>query len=567
MLRELHIKNFSIIDDATIEFGSGLNVLTGETGAGKSVIIHALSLALGERAGGDFIRSGEKEAVVEAFFDIAPESLSPPALRFLRDNAVDFEDGLILRRVITAQGRSRAYVNGSMVNLQTLSDISRNIIDVHGQYEHQSLLSPESQLDLLDAYGGHAALREEVGGIFEKLCTLKQRTAELRREDRDRARRLDILRFQIDEIEAAGLTPGEDEQLSEELKILDSAGRLAELANEAYEAVYSSDSSCITTLSKVVKALGEIASIDARAGEALKSVEEALPLLEETGYFLRDYRDSLDFDPQRLGQVHERLELIKKLAGKYGDGIDEILRYKENAVTELEDLRHTGERLETYRAELERLKCSLTEKARLLSEKRKESAGKIEREVVARLSELSMPGTEFSVRMTHEKGEDTTDGLRASRTGIDNIEFLISPNIGEEPRPLSKTASGGELSRVMLALKVILAKEDKISVLVFDEIDAGIGGMTAETVGRKLKGLASYHQVICITHLPQIAAFADRHLRIQKRVSGDRTTVEISTVEKEERTEEVARMLSGGISEVSIRHAREILKKARRSLN
>ncbi|NOZ70276.1 MAG: DNA repair protein RecN [Deferribacteres bacterium] len=567
MLRELHIRNFSIIDDATIEFGEGFNVLTGETGAGKSIIIHALSLALGERATGDFIRSGEKEAVVEAFFDTAPESLSPPALQFLRDNAIDFEDGLILRRVITAQGRSRAYINGSMVNLQTLSDISRNIIDVHGQYEHQSLLSPESQLELLDAYGGHAALREETGAVFEKLCTLKQRIADLLREDRDRARRLDILRFQIDEIEAAGLSPGEDEELSGELKILDSAGRLAELANEAYEAVYSSDFSCITTLSKVLNALREIAAIDARANEALKAVEDALPLLEETGYFLRDYRESLDFDPQRLGQVQERLELIKKLAGKYGDSIEEILRYKENAVAELEGLEHAGETLETYRAELEQLKQGLTEKARLLSEKRKKSAAKIEKEVVARLSELSMPDTEFSVRITHEKGEDTTDGFRASRTGIDNIEFLISPNIGEEPRPLSKTASGGELSRVMLALKAILAKGDKVPVLVFDEIDAGIGGMTAETVGRKLKGLSSYHQVICITHLPQIAAFADRHLKIQKRVRGDRTRVEISTVEKDERTEEVARMLSGGISDVSIRHAEEILKKARSSLN
>ncbi len=567
MLRELHIRNFSIIDDAGIEFGEGFNVLTGETGAGKSIIIHALSLALGERAGGDFIRSGEKEAVVEAFFDIAPESLSPPALQFLRDNAVDFEDGLILRRIITARGRSRAYVNGSMVNLQTLSDISRNIIDVHGQYEHQSLLSPESQLDLLDAYGGHAALREEISGIFEKLRTLKQRTADLLREDRDRARRLDMLRFQAGEIEAAGLTPGEDEELSEELKILDSAGRLAELANEAYEAVYSSDASCITTLSKVLNALREISAIDGRANEALKSVEEALPLLEETGYFLRDYRESLDFDPQRLGQVQERLELIRKLAGKYGDTIEDILRYKENALVEIEGLEHAGERLENYRAGMEQLKRVLTEKARLLSEKRKKSAAKIEKEVVARLAELSMPDTEFSVRITHEKGEDTTDGLMASRTGIDNIEFLISPNIGEEPRPLSKTASGGELSRIMLALKSILAKGDRVSVLVFDEIDAGIGGMTAETVGRKLKGLSSYHQVICITHLPQIAAFADRHLKIRKMVRGDRTTVAIGTIEKDERTEEVARMLSGGISDVSIRHAEEILKKARGSLN
>lgn len=563
MLRVLYIKNFSIIDDANIEFAEGFNVLTGETGAGKSIIIDALCLALGERATAEAIRSGEKEAVVAAFFDISPRLLNPATHQFLTDYGINIDEGLILKRIVSAQGKSRAFVNGSMVNVQTLSDISKSIIDVHGQYEHQSLLSSDNQLDLLDAFGGLLYERQEVKNVYESVSALRRQIEELIQQEKERAQRLDLLKYQINEIETAQLNPGEEEELSGEVKFLGSAGRLAGLANEAYDSLYSSDSACIAELSRILNSLRDIAAIDPRADDAVKSVKDALPLLEEAGYFLRDYKEKLDNDPQRLEQIQERLELIKGLKRKYGGSIQEILDYKDKAVIELEALQHSEERLETLKKELEELKKSLTEKAGTLSKKRKTSAKKIEAEVVSHLSELSMPDTRFSIHITQEKGDDTTDGLKATQKGIDGIEFLISPNVGEDLKPLAKIASGGELSRIMLALKSIMAKGDNIPVLIFDEIDAGVGGKTAENVGRKLKNLSASHQVICITHLPQIASYADRHLKIEKKVKKDRTVVEIAAVEKDERTAEVARMLGGEISEVSLKHAKEMLKKGK----
>lgn len=561
MLRELRIKNLALIEDASANFNKGLNVLTGETGAGKSVIVEALCLALGERASNELIRSGEKEAVVEAFFDIPPKFLSYSSLKLLQDIGIDIDEGIILKRIISAPGKSRAYINDSMINIQTLAKISRDIIDVYGQYEHQSLIHPDNQLELLDAYGGLFSERQEFAVIYEKQARLKQQIAELITKEKDRAQRLDILRFQINEIKAADLKIGEEEGLAEEIKILSSAGRLAELSNQAYDFLSSSEAACITNLSKVLGSLKEISGIDARAGDAVKSVEDALPLLEETAYFLRDYKEELDFNPERLEEMQERLELIKGLKRKYGSSVAEILDYKEKAEGELDEIQQSDERLETLKAELEKLKNVLTEKAKLLSEKRNASARKIEQKVVSELAELSMPGTKFSISVTQEEGDDTIDGFRAGLKGIDRVEYFISPNVGEELKPLSKIASGGELSRIMLALKGILAKGDSIPVLIFDEIDAGIGGKTAETVGRKLKSLSSGHQVICITHLPQIASCADTHLKVEKKTKNKRTIIEIKKMEKDDRIMEIARMLSGGKSEVSIKHARELLGK------
>jgi len=560
MLRELHIKNLAIIDDASANFEKGLNVLTGETGAGKSIIIDALCLALGERASTEVIRSGEKEAVVEAFFDIPPKLLNSSSRRFLQDLGINIENGIILKRILSAQGKNRAYINDSMVNVQTLSEISKGIIDVHGQYEYQSLLSPDNQLDMLDAYGGLLIERQEFTAIYETQTSLKQQIAELMQKEKERAQRLDILGFQVNEIETADLKIGEEEELSEEVKILSSASLLTELANQAYESLYSSDSACLTNLSKILNSLKEISNIDVRAADAVKSAEEAIPLLEETAYFLRDYKDSLNFNPERLEEIQTRLELIKGLKKKYGGNIQEVLDYREKGLRELDELQHSEEKLETLNAELKKLKNILTEKAQHLSKQRKAVAKKIEQQVISELSSLSMPDTRFSIQITQEAGDETADDFKANSKGIDKIEYLISPNIGEELKPLSKIASGGELSRVMLALKGILAKGDKIPVLIFDEIDAGIGGRAAETVGQKLKSLSASHQIICITHLPQIASYADTHLKIEKKIKAKRTTVEVRKIEKDERTVEIARMLSGDSSEVSIKHAKEMLK-------
>lgn len=564
MLRELHIRNLAIIDDASVEFGKGFNVLTGETGAGKSIIINALALALGERAAGDLIRSGEKEAVVEALFDTPPKLSDQSVYESLRDTGIEIEDGIIMKRLVSSQGRSRAYINGSMVNIQTLSDVSKSFIDVHGQYEHQSLLSHEVQLDMLDEYGGLLPDREEVKSVYDKLNNLKRRITELLIREKERAQRLDMLKFQVNEINAADLNEGDEERLTDELKVLSNAVRLTELANHSYESLYSSESSCISNLSQILGSLKAISGIDPKADDSVKSLKESIPLLEEVAYFLRDYKDSLYFSPERLDVVQERLELIKGFKRKYGDSIRAILDFKDRAEKEFNELERSEEMLGSLKDELAGLKEALTEKASRLSTKRGQVARKIEPLIEAELSKLSMPDTRFSINFSRETGDDTTEGFRASQNGIDRIEFLISPNIGEELKPLSKIASGGELSRIMLALKGTLSKGDRIPVLVFDEIDAGIGGIAAEAVGQRLKKLSLTHQVICITHLPQIASYADRHLKIEKRVEGKRTVVEIREIEKEKRTEEISRMLSGDTSDASMKHAREMLKSKSR---
>ena len=570
MLRELRIRNFAIIDDVVLKFDKGLNVLTGETGAGKSIIIDALCLSLGGRASSDLIRSGEKEVVVEAFFEIPPKQLNPSTFSFLQDMGIEVDEGIIMKRIISAQGKSRAYINDSMVNVQTLSDVSRGLIDIHGQYEHQSLLSSESQLEMLDVYGGLMPERQEVSAVYESQTSLRQQISELMEKEKGRAQRLDTLGYQIREIEAADLKTGEEEELVKESVVLGNAARLAELANQAYESLYASEKACLTNLAGILNSLKEISSIDVRALDALKTAEGAFPLLEETSYFLRDYRESLNFNPERLDEIQERLELIKGLKRKHGDNIQAILDYKESAVNEFNDLGDSGEKLEAFRDRLEEIRKIFTEKAHALSKKRQAVTKKIEQQVVSTLSKLSMPDIRFSIHMTREKGDDTTDlptgqagGFKANARGIDKVEYLISPNVGEELKPLSKIASGGELSRVMLALKETLAKCDRIPTLIFDEIDAGIGGRAADAVGQKLKGLSSNHQTICITHLPQIASYADTHLKIEKKVLGKRTTVVIDRVEKDERALEIARMLSGDGSEVSIRHAKEMLKKVK----
>ncbi|MDO8281597.1 MAG: DNA repair protein RecN [Thermodesulfovibrionia bacterium] len=560
MLRELRIKNLAIIEDAAAEFGPGLNVLTGETGAGKSIIISALSLALGERATSTIIRSGEKEGTVQAFFDIKPGAFNKSVETFLRDSGVEADEGIILTRNISSTGKSKAYINDSMINLQTLSDASSALIDIHGQFEHQSLLAAEKQLELLDLHGGLHKERQEVSDLYERMSGLRQKISALTQKDKERLQRIDMLQFQIKEIESAGVKVGEEEELEEETKILSSAVRLAELANRAYDSLYSLDSASITNLSSVINDLKEISVIDSRAAEALKSAEEAMPLLEEASYFLRDYKDGINFDPARLEEVQERLELIKRLKKKYGETLQDVIDKRESALIELEELQHSEEMLDSLKKELDDSRNRLTEKAHELSKKRKSVAKKLEPKIIEELSKLSMPDTQFSISIAQQQGDDTADGFKVTSMGIDDIEFLISPNVGETLKPLSKIASGGELSRVMLALKGIMSDGDNIPVLVFDEIDAGIGGKAAETVGKRLKDLSSMHQVICITHLPQIASYADIHLKIEKKTEKGKTRVRINRVEKDARVEEIARMLSGEISDVSLKHAKEMLK-------
>lgn len=544
MLRELWIKNLAIIDDLKLRFESGLNVLTGETGAGKSIIVDSLSLALGSRAQSDLVRSGEKEAVVHAFFELEN-------VKGLPDLGIDLSEGIILRRVISSTGKSRAYINDTMVSLQSLAEVGRILVDIHGQHEHQSLLSVNNHIKFVDLFGRLQNEMERVESLYKEVQRLKQVESDLRQRVKERAQRIDLLRFQINEIEVASLKSNEKEELKEEKNLLSNMNKLKELVETSYSSIYGDEGSCIEKLASVITKVKEMATIDKSFFEILHMLEEALPLIEDASFALRTYKDKINLDPQRLAEVEERLDLIKKLEMKYGEGIDNIFKYKDEAEKELKNLEIIDERLDNIETELKEKERLLLHYAKILSEERKKVANDLEKSVKDELKELAFNNAEFIVDIKEEN---------ISSAGIDKVEFLFTANLGEPPKPLAKIASGGELSRVMLALKTILADFDSIPVLIFDEVDAGIGGRTAKIVGEKLKKISRGHQVICTTHLPQIASRGDYHLKIEKEQKNGRVTVEVRELYGKERVNEIARMLSGKITDVSLKHAKELLE-------
>ncbi len=546
MLRELGIKNLAIIDDLRVRFESGFNVLTGETGAGKSIIVDSLGLALGSRAQSDLIRSGEKEAVVQAYFEIEGVIEFP-------DIGIDVSDGLILRRSISATGKSRAYINDTMVSLQSLAEAGKSLVDIHGQHEHQRLMSVDRHRFLLDSYGKLEDDRKKAGFLYNEVQVLKKEETNLRQKVKERAHRLDLLRFQINEIDAAFLKPGEKNVLTEERTILSNMSRLNELTETAYSMIYGSEGSCIERLSSVIAKVREMSSVDHSVSDMLNMLESTLPPIEDAAISLRGYKDRYDLEPERLAEVEERLELIKKLEKKYGEGVETVISYRDEAEKELKGIELTDERLDSIEAELKKKEDMLLSASLSLSEKRKKVANKMEALVKNELKELAFSNAEFLIDIRQEA---------LSPHGLDKVEFLFSANPGEPPRPLAKIASGGELSRVMLALKTILADFDSIPVLIFDEVDAGIGGKTAENVGKKLKMISTKHQVLCTTHLPQIASKGDSHLKIEKRQKNERVYVEVRELKGRERLDEIARMLSGKITDVSLKHAKELIESA-----
>jgi len=546
MLKELRIKNLAVIDDLKVRFDKGFNVLTGETGAGKSIIVDSLGLALGSKIQSDFIRSGEKEAVVQAYFE-------PEGIKSLPDIGVEMTEVLILRRSIFASGKSRAYVNDTMVSTQSLAEIGRALVDIHGQHEHQSLLSVDKHRVFLDLFG---RLQEEQAGVerlYREVEALKKEVAGLQERMKERAHRLDLLKFQIHEIDSAALRVGEHEHLSGQKTILSNLGRLKELAESAYELIYGADDSSIAKLSSVIAKLQDMAAIDHQASEVLGILKSVLPLLDDAAVSLRGYKGRYEFEPGSLDDIEERLALIRKLEKKYGEGIETIIRYRDNAEAEMKALEIVEEEIAALENELIMKEAMLSEEAAVLSVKREEAAQRMEKLVSNELKELAFGDAEFLIDMRREA---------ISPRGIDRIEFLFSANVGEPPKPLVKIASGGELSRVMLALKTVFADFDSIPVLIFDEIDSGIGGKTAEIVGRKLKDLSGKHQVLCTTHLPQLASKGDIHLKIEKRQKNERVYVEVKELAASERLNEIARMLSGNVTDISLRHAKELIESA-----
>ncbi|NOZ25712.1 MAG: DNA repair protein RecN [Nitrospirae bacterium] len=547
MLRELRIRNFAIVDSVGVSFEEGLNVITGETGAGKSLVVDAIELVLGGRASSDSVRAGAEEAWIEALFEVGESPL-------LESVGLSGDDGVIVRRVISRAGRSRAYINDSLVTLQTLAAFGRGLVDLHGQHEHQSLLSSAVQRGLVDSFGRLNPLVDEVSRLYERYRSLVETIESIRGKARERAQRIDLLRYQSDEIDAAALQPGEEERLLEEKSVLSNLARLRYLGESAFSLLKDEDGAVLEKLSRVIADVEDLARMDSSASEVLKALMDAEALLQDSAVSLRAVKERYDCEPRRLEDVESRLALIDDLKRKYGETVEEVLDYRERAVAELEDLLGLEEQGAGMDAELEGIRSALMEKAALLSRKRKEKARMVEEMLKGILARLAFGHPDLRIEF---------EEIPVSSTGTDRVEFLFSANPGQQPRPLSKVASGGELSRVMLALKSVFADVDRVPVLIFDEVDAGVGGQAAESVADALKRLSERHQVICITHLPQIASRAASHLLVTKNdEDGTSVTVAIRRLGREERVREIARMLSGSVTKPSLKHAEDLLLKA-----
>ncbi len=562
MLTQLTISDFAIIAHLEILFTPGLNILTGETGAGKSIIINAVNLILGGRASADLIRSGSNEARVEALFSI-PEH---PALEELTSQFdLPFDGELLIKRRISREGRNRIVINGSTATLQMLSKLGAFLISISGQHEHQMLLRPDNHLPLLDDFGGLGKERGKLMSSFARYQALKEDLHCLEREIKEIEERQDLKRFQMKEIEAAGIRQGEDDLLEEEMKRLRCAKELLEIITECYQRLYEQKDSLLSEISRCIKGLEKGAEAEQRLGPIKESLAAANVELEEAALELRNLRKTVTVDPSRLAEVEERVQVLNRLKRKYGPSLDAVIAFRDRLSMMVEDLHEKRADRDRISAKLNDMEADILFEAAGLSEKRKKAAKELETLAEKEMGLLDMGGTRFEVRFQPfdvaqgNNPENRMAGMRPD--GYDVVEFMISPNVGEELKPLSRIASGGELSRIMLAMKTILARTGSVETLVFDEVDSGIGGATAEVVGEKLQSLAGYHQLLCITHLPQIASKGQTHFLVKKRVKDRRTQTMISELTSEERVKEIARLLGGKrVTAQAMAHAREMLE-------
>jgi DNA repair protein RecN (Recombination protein N) len=540
MLRFLSIRNLAVIDRLELEFEPGLNVLTGETGAGKSILVGAVGLLVGGRASAELVRTGEDQAAIEAVFE------GPGG------------EELVVRRDISSQsGRSRAFMNGALVTSTALRDAAAQLVDLHGQHEHQVLLDPASHLDLLDAFAGLETEREKVEVAFARVQSLTAERERLALDIREKARREEYLQFQLTEIRRAAPKPGEDDELTTSRQVLTNAERLQRLCAEAYTGLYEGDAAALPALATVWKRVGELASIDPQFEPYLSARETVKAQLEDLAYFLRSYSAGFDASPARLQEVEDRLAVLERLKKKHGPRLQDVIDTEASLTRELGSLEQSGQRASELDGELEAARTAYLRLAEALSAKRQSAAKTFSERLVASLGDLAMTRTRCEVRFAAPRGQE---GWTAR--GVDEAEFYISPNPGEDLRPLARIASGGELSRLMLALKTLASTDAPGKTLIFDEVDAGIGGTVADIVGARLRELAGECQVLCITHLPQIAAYGGTHYRIEKALKGGRTVTSVTRLAVREREDELARMIAGSEISASVRaSAREMLKK------
>ena len=540
MIRYLAIRNLAVIESVAVDFEQSFNILTGETGAGKSILVEAVGLLLGGRATQDLLRTGEELATVEAIFE-TPEG-----------------EELIVRREVTAQGRSRAFINGALATAAALRDLSNRLVELHGQHEHQQLLDPTQHLALLDAWAGLDADRAAVADAFRIVRGLREQLDRLKMDDRERAARLELVAFQLGELQQASLQAGEDEALSAERQILRSADTIQRLCGEGYAELYDSEDAALTALGRVWKRVGELAAIDSRFGPYLDARDGIKAQLEDLAFALRDFADGIDASPDRLQKVEDRLALIERLKRKHGPALEDVIAHRDRLAAEHAALTGGDSTVAEIESRLATAGQHYLQAARRLSAGRRQQAARFARLLEAELAELAMERTRFEVRLSTGESDD-----RWTESGIDTGEFFLSPNLGEELRPLARIVSGGELSRVRLARKTLGAAGSPGKTLIFDEVDAGIGGRVASVVGDKLAALGDRFQVLCITHLPQIAACGRTHFLIEKRVQGRRTVTGVTRLSDEARVAEIARMMGGAAAgQKALDSARELVDGA-----
>lgn len=570
MLLEINVEDFALIDQLSLEFGRGLNIVTGETGAGKSIILDAVSLLLGSRAQTEMIRTGCELARIEGVFDVTK---LPQAIAICNQAGIDVPDGLlILTREISQEGRSRCWVNSRPSTVTFFAELGTKLVDLHGQHAHQSLLYPENHLRLLDTFGGPQLkeAKKDYVLLYDKWQTLRRRLDKILTEREERKRKKELIEFQLDEILRANLVLGEEKSLQEERERLQNADSLYKLSLSSAE-LLSKDNfeafDILDPLRVVAENLAKLNNLDRNTESFATEAEDCLYRLEELARDLRDYAENVEFNPQRLDEVEARLFLIDNLKRKYGDSIEEILEYASNIEKELEQLQDDDKAEKTLGGEIENAAIELGQAGERLAKLREEAFSRLKEGVEKELKSLMMEKSQLECFFSRK---EDTQGIPAFDKrylphlgGLETIEFLFTANKGEEPKPLSKIASGGEISRLMLAFKLTLAGADNIPTLIFDEIDAGVGGRAGQAVAEKLAGIAVYHQVLCVTHLPQIASMADRHFYIEKVENNERTVTKMVKLTDDERPYEIARMLSGDSSERSLSHAKEMIQNAK----
>ncbi len=555
MIDHISIKNFAIIKELSLDLQPGLNIITGETGAGKSIIIEAISMALGARADTDYIRTGEDKAVISMALD--PENADISAI--LEDAGVEDEGMLILQRDISSQGRSLCRINGSMVPLSVLGRLCRQLADIHGQYDNQNLLDPDNHIDILDLYGGQqlAALREQVSDCYKDYVSASSELMNLRKSIAETRRQKELLSFELSDIRSAALSIGEDDELEERVSLMQNSESIYSALTQAYEAIYGGDGEydAMSPLGHAMEQLSGVESFSAEIKAISEAVSDAYYKLDDLNSSIRRLRDSINFEPEELNQAIERLETVNSMKKRYGGSIEAVLAYAQEAEEKLKTAENAEERVAQLEKLISESFARYSSFAERLTAERKKTALVLDQAVNKELAELNFHDADFSAAI--EAGSP-------SEKGSDKIEFLISTNKGEAHKPLAKIASGGELSRIMLALKSILGDIDRIPTMIFDEIDSGISGATAGIVGNKLKAISRDHQIICITHLPQIAALGDHHYRIEKTSDEISTHTTVVPLGEEERVEELARLLSGTeITDTARLQAREMIAKGR----